>query len=324
MIIDSFVKKLIKYFIGFIMAFFGKFILKKELLTICYHDITKNPSKFSGLNELNLDPELFRTQLLFLKSNFNIISPDDLIAGKIPDRAVLITFDDGWKSTFDIAIPIMKELQIPSVIFLNMAPVKGELFFPGKVDYFLKNYKNFSIFLKKNIFKSENHPLHTYCTESLLKAFIKKEKPTNHINISNYIGDFASEKMLMKHQQDKYVYYGNHLMNHYVSKRLNQIEFKDEYSSNDNLLMKYQNYRKITAFPYGQPNSSFTQKQVKQLFDLGSQHVFSSSGCIFRNVNNKFIDRISFTSVHSNKTKIWQHLGVCFIKGKLSSIGNIK
>ena len=105
MSIKSYFKDLIKRFFGLIMIVFGKGILRKSLVVICYHDINENPSEFSKLNSLDLNPDLFRKQLLFLKSNFNIISPDDLTSGNIPERAVLITFDDGWRSTFEVAIP---------------------------------------------------------------------------------------------------------------------------------------------------------------------------------------------------------------------------
>jgi hypothetical protein len=247
-----------------------------------------------------------------------------LTSGNIPERAVLITFDDGWRSTFEVAIPIMEELKIPSIIFLNMAPVKGDLFFPGLVDYFLKHFNNFSKLLKKSIPDSKNYPLHTYCTPEILKSFIGSEKSINRDSISNYIGDFASEDMLKKQENNSYVYFGNHLLNHYVSKHLNQLEFKKEYVLNSRLLEKYINYRKIVAFPYGQPDSCFSKKQVIQLIKIGAICIFSSSGHVGNYKKFKLIDRISFTSSHSNDIKMWQQIGIGFFREKLSPISNIK
>jgi len=317
-------KALLKHFIGLFMSIFGNFFLRNSLVVICYHDINESPSEFSKSNSLDLNPELFRKQLLFLKSNFNIISPDDLISGNIPKRAVLITFDDGWRSTFEVAIPIMKELKIPSILFLNMAPVKGSLFFPGLVDYFIRNYDNFPKFLNENIEDTKKYPLHTNCTIELLNSFIDSEKSINNSTLSNYIGVFASEEMLKKYENNSYVYYGNHFLNHYVSRHLNEIEFEEEYILNSRLLEKYNNYRKIVAFPYGQPNSCFSKEQVTQLFNFEVQHIFASSGHVGHDIKFKFIDRISFTASHSTEIKMWQQLGIGFFKEKLSPISNIK
>jgi len=42
--------------------------------------------------------------------------------GELPPQAVVVTFDDGWRSIYDHAWPVMRELGIPATIFLTADP----------------------------------------------------------------------------------------------------------------------------------------------------------------------------------------------------------
>lgn len=49
----------------------------------------------------------------------------DAIKGKepLPDRAILVTFDDGLKEQYDFAWPILNRLGIPALFFINTSPI---------------------------------------------------------------------------------------------------------------------------------------------------------------------------------------------------------
>lgn len=68
-------------------------------------------------------PENFRTQLLWLKNHADAVSERDVhnaILGRLrlPRRAFMITFDDGYRDNYDLAYPILKELKIPALFFI--------------------------------------------------------------------------------------------------------------------------------------------------------------------------------------------------------------
>lgn len=72
----------------------------------------------------NIAVERFREQLELLKNNnFQVISLDRLIhslkkEGGVPDRAVVITIDDGYRSVYTEAWPVLKEYGYPFTVFL--------------------------------------------------------------------------------------------------------------------------------------------------------------------------------------------------------------
>jgi peptidoglycan/xylan/chitin deacetylase (PgdA/CDA1 family) len=73
--------------------------------------------------ETGITAERFEELLRFLKAEMNPVSVDDVanfVAGKgdIPDRAVAITLDDGYRDNYTNAYPLLKEYGIPATIFL--------------------------------------------------------------------------------------------------------------------------------------------------------------------------------------------------------------
>ena len=112
-------------------------ILKNAVVIFVYHDVSNNPSPFSKKYNLNIPPDVFYSQVRAINNIFNIISPSDLINSHFERPAALFTFDDGFKSYFNNALPILKEFNSPSINFINYDVINGELFWPclNKTEY---------------------------------------------------------------------------------------------------------------------------------------------------------------------------------------------
>ena len=80
--------------------------------------ITPFPSIFG------LTPDAFKKQLLLLKKEGIFVSPNQLVNDmetilKSKKNHYLITFDDGLKEQYENALPILDELNIPALFFIN-------------------------------------------------------------------------------------------------------------------------------------------------------------------------------------------------------------
>jgi peptidoglycan/xylan/chitin deacetylase (PgdA/CDA1 family) len=78
-----------------------------------------------------ITPAAFEAQMKELKDRgITVISMQDLLAWKrgeknIPPRCAIVTFDDGWKSQYEVAWPIMKKYGYPFTMFIYTEGVRG-------------------------------------------------------------------------------------------------------------------------------------------------------------------------------------------------------
>ena len=90
--------------------------------------VTLNYHRFGDRTQSAVDPgvysataESFDAQIRYLKKHCDLIGlsdlPDVLREGS-SRRAVLLTVDDGYRDNYEVAYPILKQHQVPAVIFL--------------------------------------------------------------------------------------------------------------------------------------------------------------------------------------------------------------
>lgn len=69
------------------------------------------------------DVPTFRWQMELLARCFNVMPLHEalaaLAAGTVPPRAVCITFDDGYRSVHDLALPVLREFGLPATVFVT-------------------------------------------------------------------------------------------------------------------------------------------------------------------------------------------------------------
>ena len=70
-----------------------------------------------------LDVSLFKKQLEFFRDNCNVVSMEQVInvvkgKNKLPENAVLLTFDDGYIDNFTVAFPLLEEFGFQGSFFI--------------------------------------------------------------------------------------------------------------------------------------------------------------------------------------------------------------
>ncbi len=98
----------------------------KETLTVLgFHRVMPATERDgSGADPLwTMSTELFEAVLGFLARHYNPVTLSDVLASRmghkaLPHRAVLITFDDGWRDNLDYAYPLLRRFGMPAALFL--------------------------------------------------------------------------------------------------------------------------------------------------------------------------------------------------------------
>jgi hypothetical protein len=302
-------KKIIKAAIGLSYGLRKNFLLKNTLSVFVYHDVTDTPSEWSKAYGLNVTPVVFDFQIGFIKKHFDVISPDDLLEGSIPERAAMITFDDGLKNVFTNAAPILKRHGAPATIFMNMAPVKGDVFWSGLITYLCEKRRDFIEYLKTGIDPSaDNRPPFLRCSPEIVNAYIEKAGQSFEKEAREFVGEFADENDLEKASGSGFIFYGNHLYNHHIPLLMSDDELLNSFKTNAAALEKYPNSRPLLAFPFGQPGTCFSERQIDLLLANGAKKVFSSDDIINDDPLSDYLHRIELRNKDNSPAKMWYRI----------------
>ena len=93
------------------------------VILVYHHVSTDTPPSTS------ISPEDFGKHLNYLRENdFNVIPLNQMLetlkaGGQLPDKAVAITFDDGYISIYDTAFPMLQSYGFPFTLFLSTGPI---------------------------------------------------------------------------------------------------------------------------------------------------------------------------------------------------------
>jgi peptidoglycan/xylan/chitin deacetylase (PgdA/CDA1 family) len=98
-----------------------------QVIIFCYHRLV-DKIRFPGTE---ITPAAFEAEMKELKDHgITVIPMQDLLAWKrgeksIPPRCAVISFDDGWKSQYEVAWPILKKFGYPFTMFIYTEGVRG-------------------------------------------------------------------------------------------------------------------------------------------------------------------------------------------------------
>lgn len=268
---------------------------KGDLTIFLYHDVTDNPSNFSKKYNLNVPPEVFDIQLDFIKEHYQVISPEQLKSGDYSGPAALITFDDGLPSYFEEAVPILSSKDMPSIVFLNMGPVNGDIFWSGLVTYLCEYSVEFRAFLLKKNQHSSDKNLFLLCTPNIVNEFLSINNSEEILSQAKlYYGRFSTidhcNEMRSKVGQ---VYFGSHLYNHYNAKMLSEPELLENLQRNHVCLSSFPNYIDFFSYPFGHPKTCFNSITNNIVSKFGYTKIFSAYNIINSSSNNKILNRLS-------------------------------
>jgi peptidoglycan/xylan/chitin deacetylase (PgdA/CDA1 family) len=108
---------------------------------LLYHHVSeKTPASTS------VSPSIFRKHMQYLRENFHVLPLPELISAlqakrPLPDKAIAITFDDGYVNIYENGHPILSEFELPYTVFINPALV-------GEADFHL-NWQQMKAMVKQ-------------------------------------------------------------------------------------------------------------------------------------------------------------------------------
>jgi biofilm PGA synthesis lipoprotein PgaB len=91
-----------------------------ELTILSYHEIADDPDALTP--SYSVTPTMFLRQMDWLRNHgYRFVSVDDVLASRegrraLPEKAILVTFDDAYRSMYTHAWPVLRMFRIPAVV----------------------------------------------------------------------------------------------------------------------------------------------------------------------------------------------------------------
>ena len=263
---------------------------------IMYHYVRElQHSRYPKIKGLDLS--LFKEQILFLKKHYNFISMEMLIDSiennsVLPEKSVLLTFDDAYIDHFNYVFPFLDELNIQGSFF---PPVKSilehKVLDVNKIHFILAveedkdkiideiklelkrfqeeyKLKSFSYYFNKLAQKARFDIPKVVFIKKLLQVELHEKLRTIITNnlFEKIIGineeSFSKELYMnveqMKCMKRNNMHFGGHTYNHYwlgsLTKEKQRIEIKQSMSFLNNIGCNMDNW--TMCYPYGSYNDS--------------------------------------------------------------------
>lgn len=105
-----------------------------QVVILGYHRFVNNVRR----PDTEITPAAFEAQMQELKNkNISVIPMQDFLAWRrgekaIPSRSAIITFDDGWKSQYEVGWPMLKKFNYPVTLFIYTEGIRPGHFSGGE------------------------------------------------------------------------------------------------------------------------------------------------------------------------------------------------
>lgn len=92
--------------------------------SVLYHHIGEDQACTARLG-VSISPEAFERHVKLLVREYEPVSLRQVLDGDLPERPLLFTFDDCYRSVLEVAAPILRSHGVPATLFLTTGPVFG-------------------------------------------------------------------------------------------------------------------------------------------------------------------------------------------------------
>lgn len=254
---------------------------QRRLSIVLFHRVLARPDPLLP-DEPDIDS--FERQVEWLKSGFNILSLPQaaaaLRAGRLPPRALCVTFDDGYADNAVNALPVLARHGVTATFFINTAFTRGGLMWNDRVIEAVRVWPGAELDLRE--YELGTHDLNTNRADiadrilSRLKyrPFQPREEIASQLwqrsgsPVRALMMDATQIRMLHAAGMD----IGGHTHNHPILTSLTSAEAQQELAQNKTILEEIIGQPIVSfAYPNGRPGQDYDASHVSLLRNLGYQ-----------------------------------------------------
>lgn len=300
-----------------------RWLKRDEINAVLYHGVMCN-ADCPGIVALGgmIERDVLIEHLKYYKAHYTILSFEQFLDAMRSKtrvrRGILITFDDGYRSTFTEAIPLLEKMDIPAVIFVTTSSMNNKrVLWPNLLSFAIEQRGR------------------TYLVEKLGEFGFPTPEALSDGNLINYTGSFCAPDFLenccssiLEDNQWSYAELGKQLMLYadrdmVISASRLGITIGSHTVSHNNLALLseeeqrreiWEAHREISeltnvtfcevpfSFPLGAYGRHFSDATLSISQDLGIKYLFAADGGTNRPGSASTYYRRKYIPVAANKS----------------------
>ncbi|MDW3095264.1 MAG: polysaccharide deacetylase family protein [Gammaproteobacteria bacterium] len=293
-----------------------------KLLVLTYHRVLADYDPVID----EVDSVQFTRQMETLAEYFNVVSLESgleqMRQGTLPAGSVCVTFDDGYRDNYDVALPILSALNLHATFFIATGYLGDGVMWNDVVRQTIK-YTSFreldlhEFSLGKVSINTELKKLQLI--EKLL-GYIKYNSVSRRIELVDRLRQLAevelSERLMMTEDEVKALSnagmeIGGHTVNHPIMTCADEDEVRQEIVEGKLYLENILNKKlKFFAYPNGQADKDYDERHMQFVEEAGfNAALTTNNGVIDKSMGMFDLPRISID--HTSKFKF----GVSLARG---------
>lgn len=239
------------------------------------------------------DRLVFERQMTFIRRHFNVLALREAVAAltlrTLPERALCVTFDDGYADNFDVALPILEKLEIPAAVFVATDYLDGGIMFNDVVVETVRRSIGPLLDLSElglGAFDVSNLSRRCSAINTLIgriKYLPNNERKKIAADIQKHVGielphDFMMTREQVRSMLNRGMTIGAHTMSHPI------LSSVDEFSAGQELRGSKIELEKITgapveyfAYPNGKPGQDFLAAHTQMARNCGFSAAFTTA-----------------------------------------------
>ena len=259
---------------------------------LLYHAVFESIPEALGNTLHNVTPEQLYRHLNGLNQHFTFITADEF--AELPDNTghAFLTFDDGYKSVIENALPVLESLNISATVYINGKTFDNKILWRDKIRFIIENDLVEKFLSSTNIIVVDStKPFYRYSKNSI----------NNSQAIDHVLDLFFADKNVTEDQKNycfddvswfvdhPLLSYGNHCHSHYVMSSLSEQEQSHEIAQTKNLLAQHRkvNQSNLMSIPFGD-DGDFNEHTIRAAGDLGYSGVLLSRGKVNIKHSNQY------------------------------------
>lgn len=258
-----------------------------------YHRVLERPDPLQA--EIHL-AKVMDVQFRTLKQFFNVLPLDEaaemLAQGKLPPRAVSITFDDGYRDNHDLALPLLKRHGLSATFYVTSGYLNGGLIFHDVLVETIRHAATGHLDLgidgvdRLSITDTASRVRAIGCLMGVMKYLPPQQRQQLSTRLIDALADKAPRALMMNDEHVRELArngmgIGGHTTHHVILSKLTVDAARDEINTNRDALSSLID-KPLTSFAYpnGKPGIDYDADHVALVREAGYRNAVSTRSAV--------------------------------------------